>query len=188
MQIRIRICIRVKAGSGSSHDLHQMSCTVEAQNGSMEGVDTDWRREGSKWSRGWPVDQWFYITITLVNSRIRLGSASRWKVGSGCASASKWKVVSGSASKWKEGSGSASKWWGSATLLRVYNDAVAMWCSRQMKGRWESNINVWFPFMYSQQWNYYFQNRIIIFCLPVLLLIYLWKVYIFPGAMGKTLV
>jgi hypothetical protein len=22
-----------------------------------------------------------------------------------------------------------------------------------MKGRWESNINVWFPFMYSQKWN-----------------------------------
>ncbi len=23
----------------------------------------------------------------------------------------------------------------------------------QMKGQWESNINVWFPFMYSQKWN-----------------------------------
>ncbi len=23
----------------------------------------------------------------------------------------------------------------------------------QMKGRWESNINIWFPFMYSQKWN-----------------------------------
>jgi hypothetical protein len=23
----------------------------------------------------------------------------------------------------------------------------------QMKGRWESNINVWFPFMYSHKWN-----------------------------------
>jgi hypothetical protein len=23
----------------------------------------------------------------------------------------------------------------------------------QMKGWWESNINVWFPFMYSQKWN-----------------------------------
>ncbi len=22
-----------------------------------------------------------------------------------------------------------------------------------MKGRWESNVNVWFPFMYSQKWN-----------------------------------
>ncbi len=36
----------------------------------------------------------------------------------------------------------------------------------QMKGRWESSINVWFPFMYSQKWNCYFQNRIINFCLP----------------------
>ncbi len=33
----------------------------------------------------------------------------------------------------------------------------------QIKGRWESNINVWFPFMYSQNWNCYFQNRIIIY-------------------------
>jgi hypothetical protein len=23
----------------------------------------------------------------------------------------------------------------------------------QMKGRWESNINVWIPFMHSQKWN-----------------------------------
>ncbi len=51
----------------------------------------------------------------------------------------------------------------------------------QMKGRWESNINVWFPFMYSQKWNCYFQNRIIMFCLPVPTLIYLWEIYIFPG-------
>ncbi len=36
-----------------------------------------------------------------------------------------------------------------------------------MKGREESNINGWFPFMYSQKWNCYFQNRIIMFCLPV---------------------
>ncbi len=26
-------------------------------------------------------------------------------------------------------------------------------CALQMKGRWESNTNVWFPFMYSQKWN-----------------------------------
>ncbi len=24
----------------------------------------------------------------------------------------------------------------------------------QIKGRWKSNINVWFRFMYSQKWNY----------------------------------
>ncbi len=36
-----------------------------------------------------------------------------------------------------------------------------------MKGWWESNINVWFPFMYSQKWNCYFQYRIIMFCPPV---------------------
>ncbi len=50
----------------------------------------------------------------------------------------------------------------------------------QMKGRWESNIYVWFPFMYSQKWNCYFQNRIIMFCLPVPTLIYLWELHIFP--------
>ncbi len=48
----------------------------------------------------------------------------------------------------------------------------------QMKGRWESNINVWFPFMYSQKWNCYFQNRIIMFRLPVPTLIDLWEIYI----------
>ncbi len=47
----------------------------------------------------------------------------------------------------------------------------------QMKGRWESNINVRFPFMYSQKWN-----RIIMFCLPIPILIYLREIYIFPGS------
>ncbi len=42
----------------------------------------------------------------------------------------------------------------------------------QMKDRWESNINVWFPFMYSQKWNCYFQNRSMMFCLPVPTLIF----------------
>ncbi len=51
----------------------------------------------------------------------------------------------------------------------------------QRKGRWESNINVWFPFMYSQKWNCYLQNRIIMFCLPVPSLIYVWEI-IFPGS------
>jgi hypothetical protein len=47
----------------------------------------------------------------------------------------------------------------------------------QMKGLWESDINVCFPFMYSQ--IYYFQNTIIVFCLPVPTLIYLvWDLYI----------
>ncbi len=48
----------------------------------------------------------------------------------------------------------------------------------QMKGRWESNLNVWFPFMYSQKWNCYFQNIITMFCLPVPTLKYLWEIYI----------
>ncbi len=38
--------------------------------------------------------------------------------------------------------------------------------SLQMKGRWETSVNVWFRFMYSQKWKNetarprYFQNRI----------------------------
>ncbi len=60
--------------------------------------------------------------------------------------------------------------------LNIYRNAL------QMKGLWESNINVCFPFMYSQKWNCYFQNRIIIFCLPVPTLVYLWEIYIFPGS------
>jgi hypothetical protein len=34
--------------------------------------------------------------------------------------------------------------------------------------------------MYSQKWNCCFQNRIIMFCLPVPTLIHLWEIYIFP--------
>ncbi len=49
----------------------------------------------------------------------------------------------------------------------------------QIKGRWESNINFWFPFMYSQKGNCYFQNRIIMFCLPVPTLVYLREIFIF---------
>jgi hypothetical protein len=60
-----------------------------------------------------------------------------------------------------------------------YTSYVKMY-ALQMKGRWESNIIVWFPLMYSQKWNCYFQNRIIMFCLPVPT-IYLWEIYIFPG-------
>ncbi len=52
----------------------------------------------------------------------------------------------------------------------------------QMKRRWESNLNVWLPFMYFQQWNWYFQNRIIMFSFSVPTLIYLWQIYIFPGS------
>ncbi len=36
--------------------------------------------------------------------------------------------------------------------------------------------------MYSQKWSCYSQNRIIMFCLPVTTLIYLWEIYIFPGS------
>jgi hypothetical protein len=44
----------------------------------------------------------------------------------------------------------------------------------QIKAWWESNVNVWFPFMYSQKWNCCFQNRITMFCIPLPTLIYLY--------------
>ncbi len=56
------------------------------------------------------------------------------------------------------------------------------WSALQMKGRRKFNINVWFLFMYSQKWNCYIQHRIIMFCLLVPTLIYLWEIYIFPGS------
>ncbi len=70
------------------------------------------------------------------------------------------------------------KVWGHIARSRCALENPAL----QMKGRWESNINVWFPFMYSQKWNCSFQNRIVMFCLPLPTLIYLWEIYIFPGS------
>ncbi len=43
------------------------------------------------------------------------------------------------------------------------------------------NINIWFPFMFPQKWNCYFQTRIILFCLPVPNS-YICEIYIFPGS------
>jgi hypothetical protein len=69
---------------------------------------------------------------------------------------------------------------------RNYRTAVIIACmfisTLQMKGRWESNINVWLPFMHSQKCNSYFQNRIIMFRLPVPIFMYLREIYIFPGS------
>ncbi len=65
------------------------------------------------------------------------------------------------------------------SLLRGWAKVLSMAHTLQIKGRRASNINVWFPFMYSQKWNCYFQNRIIMLCLPVPTLIYLWEIYIF---------
>jgi hypothetical protein len=55
-----------------------------------------------------------------------------------------------------------------AALCTLFNSASSArlldTSALQMKGWGESNINVWFPFMYSQKWSCYFQNRIIMFC------------------------
>jgi hypothetical protein len=50
-----------------------------------------------------------------------------------------------------------------------------------MKGRWEPNLNVSFPAIYSfPEIKFLFTKQIKMFCLPVPLLIYLWEIYIFP--------
>jgi len=49
-------------------------------------------------------------------------------------------------------SGEVQSLWG---VTNFWNqDNIYNTCSKlQMKGQWESNINVWFRFMYSQKWN-----------------------------------
>ncbi len=69
----------------------------------------------------------------------------------------------------------------SSPYLSTHRPNKGIYYALQMKGRWESNINFGFPFIYSQKWNCYLQNRIIMFCLLVPTLIYLWEIYIFPG-------
>ncbi len=51
----------------------------------------------------------------------------------------------------------------------------------QMKRQWESNIIVWFPFMYSQKWNCYFQYGIIMFSLSQFLHSYIcmWEICVY---------
>ncbi len=73
------------------------------------------------------------------------------------------------------------------TCIHIYSGwggggGIRFWASLQRKGRWKSNLNVWFPIMYFHKWNFYFQNRIIKFCLPVHSHIYLWEIFIFPGS------
>jgi hypothetical protein len=73
--------------------------------------------------------------------------------------------------------------------IKIRKNVVGGWASRIQvlihlafedgytanEGRWDSNINVWFPFMYSQNETVqppYFQNRIIMFWLPIPTLMY----------------
>ncbi len=51
--------------------------------------------------------------------------------------------------------------------------------------QWESKINVWFRFMYSQKWNCaasLFPKQNYNVCLPISTFMYLWAIYIFPGS------
>ncbi len=71
------------------------------------------------------------------------------------------------------------------SILSVLSLILLLLTKLQIKGRWESNLNVWFRFMYSHLWNcasLLFQNRIIMFCLAISIFMYLWAIYIFPGS------
>ncbi len=56
----------------------------------------------------------------------------------------------------------------------------------QMKGQWESNIKVWFPFMYSQKWNcaasLFPKQNYNVLSPNSYIHSYLWEIYIFPGS------
>ncbi len=67
------------------------------------------------------------------------------------------------------------------SLLKTYRCSPEH-TANEGPARIQYTVNVWFPFMYYQKCNCYFQNRIIMFCLPVPTLIYLWEICIFPGS------
>jgi hypothetical protein len=73
-------------------------------------------------------------------------------------------------------------------MTMFISSSIFFYLTPQVKGRWESNINVWFPFTYSQKWNCALcslvncKNRILMFCFPIPTLIYLCEIYIFPGS------
>ncbi len=53
------------------------------------------------------------------------------------------------------------------------------------KGQWESNISVWFRFMFPRneaELHCHFQNRIIMLCLPISTFMYLCEIYLFAGS------
>ncbi len=108
--------------------------TRRADTGSVPGQDPHnfWQLDPDPHQS---VKRWIRNRIRIkVYSRIRIRiNRKRWKPFSGSfwstggsksgkkwmvGSASKWKVGSGAASKWKAGSGSASRWSGSANWFR----------------------------------------------------------------------
>jgi hypothetical protein len=57
-----------------------------------------------------------------------------------------------------------------------------------MKGQWESNINVWFHLCIPRNKTArpcYFQNRIIMVCLPISTFMSLWAIYILPQSVCR---
>jgi hypothetical protein len=84
------------------------------------------------------------------------------------------------------GVGGGGQCWEGAESLGFFQYSLYESHALQMKGRWGSNINVWFwsiciPRNETAR-SRYFQNRIIMFCLPISTIMYLWAIYIFPGS------
>jgi len=77
-RIRIRIIVmRICTGVTSIKFLYK---SQEAQSGAVGGPGClQWRRKGSAWSPGGPVDLWSPIHIILMRSRIRIRiKVKRW--------------------------------------------------------------------------------------------------------------
>jgi hypothetical protein len=78
-----------------------------------------------------------------------------------------------------------------ADILQNILKMCQIYHSLQMKDRWESNIKVWFPFMYSHKNKTMqprsFQNRIIMFWLLIPTLIYLWEIYTYISRISLSI-
>jgi hypothetical protein len=67
---------------------------------------------------------------------------------------------------------------------------LGIYLALQMKGRWESNINGWIPFIYSQKWNCaasLFTKQKYNVCLPIPTLIYLLEIYVYISRIGLSI-
>ncbi len=119
LQRRIRICIEVKI-----QELRRLKMNALELDGRWR---SQWRRGGSKWSRGRSACQWLQILNTLMRSRnqIRIRTSAKGsirihikvKVGSG--SASKWMIRIRIKVMWIRNTGLQAKLWIEKTYFLV---------------------------------------------------------------------
>ncbi len=94
-------------------------------------------------------------TVSQCKYKYSIPATQRWKTqryrkGTYCHS---WQREWG---RWTQGDDSKKKIWASSNTVPSMSAGCGIYSTLQMKGRWESNINVWFPFTrtYSQKLNY----------------------------------